>query len=168
MDSAHSRTAFAHVGARPVHGRFGGFTLTELLIGVAIVSLLASIAAPSFSDLMAAQRTRAGATDLYLALAKARSEAIKRNTNVTLSKKGANWQDGWEILNPTDNTIKLEDHNAVTGITITGPTSVVYLSTGRVRGTTRPSFDFSISGTSAAACVTVDLSGLPTQKSSPC
>jgi type IV fimbrial biogenesis protein FimT len=168
MDSAHSRPAFAHVGFCPVRGRFDGFTLTEVLIVLAVVSVLASIAAPSFSSLMAAQRTRAGATDLYLALAKARSEAVKRNASITLSKKGANWQDGWEILHPTDNTIKLEDHNAIAGISVTGPASVVYLPTGRVRGTTRPAFDFSVSGTSAAACVTVDLSGLPTQKSSPC
>ena len=126
------------------------------------------LAAPSFTTLIASQRTRAGATDLYLALAKARSEAIKRNTNVTLSPKGGNWHDGWEIVNPSDSTSKLEDHNALSGITIAGPASVVYQSTGRVRGSTQPEFDFSFPGTSAVACVTVDLSGLPTQKSSSC
>lgn len=148
--------------------RVAGFTLPELMVTVAIVSVLAAMAGPSFSTLIASQRARAASTDLYLALAKARSEAIKRNTNVTLSPKGGNWQDGWEILNPSDATAKLEDHNALSGLTITGPTSVVYQSTGRIRGASRPQFDFSVANTDAAACVTVDLSGLPVQKSSSC
>lgn len=148
--------------------RIAGFTLLELLTAVGIVSILAALAAPGFSDLIASQRTRGASTDLYLALTKARSEAIKRNTNVTLSPKGGNWHDGWEILNPSDATSKLDDHNAIRGAVITGPSSVVYQSTGRVRGSTRPTFDFSYPGTSAVACVTVDLSGLPTQKSSSC
>lgn len=156
------------VRRRPARLRTAGVTLPELLIGVAIVAILAGIAGPSFSDLIAAQRTRAASTDLYLALAKARSEAIKRNTNVTLSPKNGDWAEGWQILNPADNTSKLEDHNALNGITVTGPGAVVYQSTGRIRGNVRPEFDFSVSGTSAVACVTVDLSGLPIQKSSSC
>lgn len=151
-----------------VTARLAGFTLPEVLVALGIVAILASIAAPSFSELMARQRTRAAATDLYLALAKARSEAIKRNTSVTLSKKGADWQDGWEIVNPSDTSSKLEDRNPIRRMTITGPASVVYQSAGRVRGTTMPSFDFSVSGTSAVACVKVDLSGMPIQKSTSC
>lgn len=142
-----------------------GFTLTELLIGVGIVSILGALAAPGMSDLINSQRARATGTDLYLALAKARSEAIKRNTNITLSPKSGSWESGWEI---SDASTKLEDHNPVTNLTISGPTSVVYQSTGRVRGSARPQFDISVSGASAAACVTVDLSGLPSQKSSSC
>ena len=158
--------------ARPARSRVVGFTLPELLIAVAIVSILAAVAAPSFSTLIASQRTRAGATDLYLALAKARSEAIKRNTNVTLSPKGGVWNDGWEVIGPAVDVggadIKLDEHNAIKGAVITGPASVVYQSTGRVRGSTPPTFDFSFPDTDAAACVSVDLSCLPTQKSSSC
>jgi type IV fimbrial biogenesis protein FimT len=145
-----------------------GVTLTELLIAMAIIGIMAGIAAPSFSDLMTKQRTKAVAADIYIALSKARSEAIKRNTSVTLSPKSGTttWQAGWEIFNPTDAASRLEDHNPVSGITITGPTSVVYLNSGRVRGTTAPTFD--ISSSDSHACVTVSLSGLPTQKSSSC
>ncbi|HEY0845913.1 MAG TPA: GspH/FimT family pseudopilin [Noviherbaspirillum sp.] len=152
----------------PGRRRWTGFTLTELMVAVAVVGILAAFAAPSFSDMIARQRTRTAATDLYLALAKARSEAIKRNTSVTLSPKGGNWASGWEIANPSDASAKLEDHGAVANATITGPASVVYLTTGRIRGSTRPEFDISVTGTSAHACVSVDLSGLPTQKSSSC
>lgn len=138
------------------------------MVTVAVVGVLAAFAAPSFSDMIARQRTRAAATDLYLALAKARSEAIKRNTSVTLSPKSGNWASGWEIVNPSDTAAKLEDHGAVSAATITGPSSVVYLTTGRVRGSTRPEFDISVTGSTAHACVSVDLSGLPTQKSASC
>lgn len=138
------------------------------MVAVAVVGILSAMAAPSFSDLIAKQRAKAAATDLYLALAKARSEAIKRNSNVTLSPKSGNWAGGWDIVNPSDATAKLEDHNAVTGATITGPASVVYLTTGRVRGSTKPEFDISVTGSSAHICVSVDLSGLPTQKSTSC
>lgn len=138
------------------------------MVAVAVVGILSAMAAPSFSDFIAKQRAKAAATDLYLALAKARSEAIKRNSNVTLSPKSGNWAGGWDIVNPSDATAKLEDHNAVTGATITGPASVVYLTTGRVRGSTKPEFDISVTGSSAHICVSVDLSGLPTQKSTSC
>lgn len=157
-----------HGHRRALHLRVAGFTLPELIIGVGIVALLASLAAPGMSDLIGAQRARAAGTDLYLALSKARSEAIKRNTNVTLSPKGGSWGAGWEIIDPFDASIRLEDHNPLSNVTITGPSSVVYQSTGRVRGSTRPEFDISVTGASSAVCVTVDLSGLPSQKSSSC
>ena len=169
MGAAHPQDLHTPaVGSSARRLRSAGFTLPELMITVAIVSILAALAGPSFSSLIASQRTRAASTDLYLALAKARSEAIKRNTNVTLSPKEDDWARGWEIRNPSDASSFLENHNALSGMTITGPDSVVYQSTGRIRGNTRPEFDFSVSDTSAAACVTVDLSGLPVQKSSSC
>src|ERR1700712_3687111 len=82
-----------------------GFTLIELMVTVSIVAILALIAGPSLSGLIATQRIKAVAADLYVALSKARSEALKRNVNVTLSPKTANtWQAGWEIRDPSDNT----------------------------------------------------------------
>ena len=168
MGYAYPNNLRAHDSQRHISLRVAGFTLPELLVGVAIVGFIAAMVGPSFSRLIAEQRTRAAATHIYLALVKARSEAIKRNTAVTLSPKGGNWKNGWEILNPTDSTSKLEDHNAINGIVITGPGSVVYLPTGRVRGGIPPSFDFSYPDTPAKACLSVDLSGLPVQKSSSC
>lgn len=148
--------------------RWTGFTLTEIMVAVAVVGILASFAAPSFTDLIARQRIKSASTDLYLALAKARSEAIKRNASVTLAPKSGSWAAGWEIANPADASVKLEDHGAITNATIVGPTSVIYLATGRIRGSTRPTFDISVTGSTAHACVSVDLSGLPTQKSTSC
>ena len=172
MDNVIPRTIRIPAGFRLARPRIAGFTLPELLVAVSIVSILAALAAPSFSSLIASQRARASAADLYLALAKARSEAIKRNTSVTLSPKAGLWHNGWELNAPAvtagDPDILIEEHNAINGAAITGPASVIYQSTGRVRGSTRPEFNFTFPGTDAEACVTVDLSGLPTQKSSSC
>lgn len=146
-----------------------GFTLIELMITVSIVAILASMAVPAFSELMASQRVKAAATNLYMALTKARSEAIKRNVSVTLSKKSGDWKDGWEIQDPADTTKLIEEHGAVSGVTISaGAASVVYRSSGRVQGGTAPSFSISASNTTLARCVSVDLSGRAYVKASSC
>lgn len=147
-----------------------GFTLIELLVTIAIIGVLAGLAAPSFSTLVANQRVKSVASDLHTALVKARSEAIKRNASVTLSpNEPDDWEAGWNILDPADAARKLEDHGAVAGIVIAGPDEVVYQSSGRLRGNTIPSFDISAPGATARWCGTVDLSGRPhLKKASSC
>jgi type IV fimbrial biogenesis protein FimT len=134
-----------------------------------IVAILAVIAGPSFSSLIATQRIKAVAVDLYAALSKARSEALKRNVNVKLSPKTANtWEAGWEIPDPSDNTKKLEDHAAIKGATIVGPADLTYRVSGRITAATAPTFDITASGTTVHWCVTIDPSGRPYQKSTAC
>ena len=79
--SQNSRTA------QPGHVR--GFTLVELLTVVVILAVLAMIAAPSLRELSVSQRVQMAAMDLNTSLLRARSEAIKQNTDVTLSPVGA-------------------------------------------------------------------------------
>ncbi|HEV7619871.1 MAG TPA: GspH/FimT family pseudopilin [Burkholderiaceae bacterium] len=146
-----------------------GFTLIELMVTVSIVAILAVIAGPSLSSLIATQRIKAVAADLYVALSKARSEALKRNVNVKLQPKTANtWEAGWEIRDPSDNTKKLEDHAAVKGATIVGPADLTYRVSGRITAATAPTFDITASGTTIHWCVTIDPSGRPYQKSTAC
>src|SRR5512140_629382 len=85
-----------------------GFTLTELLVVIAVASILAALAAPSFTDLIASKRAQAVASELYFSLLKARSEALTRNANVTLSPKAGGWQTGWQILDPANAARVLE------------------------------------------------------------
>ena len=143
--------------------------MIELMVTVSIVAILAVIAGPSFSSLIATQRIKAVAADLYVALSKARSEALKRNTNVKLSPKTANtWQAGWVIPDPSDGTKTLEDHAAVKGATIVGPADLTYRVSGRIAATTAPTFDITASGTTIHWCVTIEPSGRPYQKSTAC
>jgi type IV fimbrial biogenesis protein FimT len=148
--------------------RAGGFTMPELLAVVAITAILATVAAPSMTGLIASQRAKGAASDLFASLLRTRSEAIKRNTDVTLTPKAADsWASGWSIARPGAATL-LEDRPAITGATITGPASVVYMPNGRIRGAAAVAFDIQVAGAAKRRCIAVDLSGRPYQQSSAC
>ncbi len=143
--------------------------MVELLVVVAIIGILASLAAPSFSELIRSQRMKSMATDLNASLTLARSEAIKRNTNVTLAPATAgSWQSGWQIADPDNVGSNIEVHSAFTGLTATGPDSVTYRSSGRIQGSVAPAFNISAPGSTAQRCVSVDLSGRPYVKAEGC
>jgi type IV fimbrial biogenesis protein FimT len=147
--------------------RAAGFTLPELLTVVAIIALLSALAAPSFGQMIAVQRTKGAASDLFTALTRARSEAIKRNTEISLTPAGSGWQDGWSIPNPADTGNMLDNHGPLTALTVTGPASVVYLANGRLKGATAPSFEVA-AASAAPRCIRIDLSGRPYQTSTAC
>lgn len=81
-----------------------GFTLIELMIGLALVAVLLGIAAPTFREAMMNVRISAQANDLFTDLALARSEAVKRNVPVLVcpSANGTDcttgWTNGWLIF----------------------------------------------------------------------
>jgi len=141
----------------------GGFTLIELLVVVTILAIMAGLAAPSMSRLIANQRVRAIATDLQLALVKARAEAIKRNKDVTVAPTGGNWTAGWSIAEP--------ENPGGPGLDVRGPspnvavatsvTQVVYSASGRATATAGSSFVFSSTATPTARCLSIDASGRP-------
>lgn len=143
--------------------------MTELLAVVAIIGILASLAAPSFSEMIKNQRVKSMATDLNASLALARSEALKRNRNVTMSPTTAgSWQSGWQIEDPDNVGSNIDVHSAFAGLTATGPDNVVYRSSGRIQGGVAPAFNISATGTSTQRCVSVDLSGRPYVKAVAC
>jgi type IV fimbrial biogenesis protein FimT len=89
--------------------RAPGFTLVELLIGVAVLALLMAVAVPSFSASRLNGQLRASANGLVASANLARSEAIKRGGNVRMcvSSNGTscgsgNWRQGWIILSGTE------------------------------------------------------------------
>ncbi len=57
-----------------------GFTLTEVMIVVAIIAISAAIAVPNFLSWLPNMRLKAAARDIYSHIQKAKLEAIKRNT----------------------------------------------------------------------------------------
>lgn len=62
-----------------------GFSAIELMVVVAVVAILATVAAPSFTELIGKQRLKGAASVLYGDLQYARSEAVQRNTTVTVT-----------------------------------------------------------------------------------
>jgi type IV fimbrial biogenesis protein FimT len=143
-----------------------GFTLVELMAAVSVVAIMLMLSAPSFSEILANQRARRAAMDLYTSLVLARNEAIKRDTTVTISAKHGGWTAGWRIVNPSDNTKAIDDHGVLEGMTVTGPTGPATVSfgrAGRVTGNTPPSFTVSASDSPSVdeRCIDLDLSGRP-------
>jgi type IV fimbrial biogenesis protein FimT len=66
------------------HG--AGFTIVELMISLAVASILMALAVPSFNQMIVSGRLTAQSNDMVAAINLARSEAIKRNASVTLCR----------------------------------------------------------------------------------
>lgn len=143
-----------------------GFTTIELMVVVAIVAILAGLAAPSFSEMIAKHRAKNIGAELFSSLLRTRSEALARNTNVTLSPVGGNWASGWLLPDPANAAIILESRSAAKGATVTGPASVVYSGSGRIGGNTAPMFVVAVQSGSNTLyqCVSIDLAGRPYTK----
>ena len=66
--------------------RSRGFTLVEMLVVMAISAILIAAAVPSFQALIASTRASSASGTLLSNLEYARSEAIRRNQNVTVCR----------------------------------------------------------------------------------
>jgi type IV fimbrial biogenesis protein FimT len=144
-----------------------GFTLVELIVAVLLVSVFATLAGPPFRDFIIRQRIRNAAYELMSDITFARSEAVKRNTAVTLSRAGT-WSGGWTVA---DGATTLRQHPALLAtITITaGNSSVDFLMNGRASSAI--AFTIDDAGGSAsipARCVSVDPSGRPQSAEGSC
>lgn len=145
-----------------------GFTLVELMAVIAILSILMALAAPSFASFSSGQRLRSVATDLVTTLIAARSEAIKRNAEVTVSAAvvggSADWGRGWTAT--TAGGMQIERKELTSG-QVSGPTTpaaIVFDGSGRITAAGGVTIQFSDgSGDALAAprCVTIDLAGRP-------
>ncbi|HMS27377.1 MAG TPA: GspH/FimT family pseudopilin [Burkholderiaceae bacterium] len=91
----------------PQYRRFNGFTLVELMVTVAIVGILISMAVPSFRTIAAQNAVNSSTSTLASDLQYARSEALKRGVNVMLCPASdpytgctdtGEWQGGWIIF----------------------------------------------------------------------
>jgi len=147
-----------------------GFTLIELMITLSILVILLTVAVPSFREFVQSQRVKTTSFDLFAAITYARSEALKRNGDVTLSAAGGAWGNGWSI---SAGGATLRTQSALdTSVAITSSaTSLTYGRDGRISGSGATTLQLapnpSVSWISPR-CITIDLSGRPNSKLGSC
>ncbi|MCA1779969.1 MAG: GspH/FimT family pseudopilin [Xanthomonadaceae bacterium] len=90
--------------------RSRGFTIMELLIGIAILAILTVVALPNFIAFTQNNRLAAQANELVATLQYARSEALKRGVDVQICSSASgtacdgDWNDGWVAVADPDAT----------------------------------------------------------------
>lgn len=111
-----------------------GFTLLELVVTVAVASILLTVAIPSFKTSLTQNQGVTDANIMLTVLDVARSEAIKHNQTVTVCPSstgsscdaaGAPWAEGyWMYYTPTGGTTTLKTEVPLSkGSTITASSS---------------------------------------------
>lgn len=78
------------------------FTLIEMLVTVAIMGILATLAAPGFESFQRSNLLSSHTNNLVAALQTAKNEAIKRNEHTYLIPLGSGWSSGWHVYVDTD------------------------------------------------------------------
>lgn len=105
--------------------RISGFTLMELMVTIAVASVLLAIAVPSFNQLIVTNRLTAQANEFVAAINFARSEAIKRNTSTLFCRAASatatacaatagNWQN-WIVTPGGGNVVRRGVVNTFSG-----------------------------------------------------
>ena len=124
--------ASANKVAQKLRVTSSGFTLIELMVTIAVLAIIVSIAAPNISTQLANQRVKSTAATLANALKEAKVESIIRRQNVTVVFDANTQTITLGAVKPSDNSVTeferytLNESNTVTQrITPRTVTSVV-------------------------------------------
>jgi len=164
-----------HIPIYPKHPRVNpsgprrarGFTITETMLAIAVLAILVGLAAPGFREIILSQAVKTASFDLFSNLVAARSEAITRNTTVTVTPSGGNWANGWTITDSTGDVVRQQDQ--FPQVLIAGPGAITFNSAGRLT-TGSTSISLMANGGKAThnRCIEIDLGGRPATKKGAC
>lgn len=145
-----------------------GFSLLELMVAVAVLAVISALAAPSFKQLLAAQRVRVTAYNIISDLVFARSEAVKRGENVTVTPTSSAWVNGWSVNVASTAEVIGGQGSVGGGVEFTAsPSSVTFDRNGRTSVVTVVRFALTDGGTHPR-CVSLDPSGRPKSANTVC
>ena len=146
--------------------REAGFTATEILVVLVIVGIMAALAMPSMSGLLATQAVRAASYDLNADLVFARSQAITRATDVSVTgTTGTDFKAGWTITEAAGGSTLRTQGSRDSKIVFTANSNVyTFDRTGRVIAGSPAQWSIVPYGTSQdyqKRCIKLDPSGRP-------
>ena len=145
-----------------------GFTLIELMVTIAVLAVLASLVAPPFRQLLAAQRVRTTSYDMVGDLVLARSEAIKRGRNVTITPIASDWTLGWSVSVASTSEVLGGQGPVGNDVQFTvAPIAVIFDRNGRTSVPSIVRFGL-YDGTANKRCISLDPSGRPKNTKSEC
>lgn len=75
-----------------------GFSLIELLMGLAITGIVLQLVSPAFATLIESNQRQQAAQALFSSIRTARSEAIVRNQAVVIHGINGDWSQGWRMI----------------------------------------------------------------------
>jgi type IV fimbrial biogenesis protein FimT len=128
-----------------------GFTLVEMVIAIAIGGIMTAMAVPNFSDMREGYRLRAATYEVFAALQRARSDAVKKNNNYQFSLVN---QTTFRIHDDTDNDGTVDAGETVVDKHVTDVASGTQVSFGS------PPFNFTPDGTTAGGGTSGNLVGV--------
>ena len=103
--------------------KINGFTLVELLVTMAVLAIIVTMAIPAFGDMIAKQNLKKSAQELIVIINKARAKAVLERRVVTVNLTPlANINDTENVLNwrPSGNSILMTGSNSSILFGITG------------------------------------------------
>jgi type IV fimbrial biogenesis protein FimT len=146
-----------------VNSRERGFTMTELMIAVGIAAIFTAVATPSLMSVIAVQRVKTAAFDLYSAASYARNEAIKRSAVVTIVPRNGAFSNGYDLV--VGGTV-LRSQAASPGVSISAPIGLTLAFDDSGRLTTPARYQLELTSGQVTAtpkrCVIISTTGRPT------
>jgi type IV fimbrial biogenesis protein FimT len=142
----------------------------ELVTVVVIVGVIAALAAPSMAELIRSQRIKSAASDLMETLVFARSEAVKRNANVSVSAATVggttSWNNGWSVsYDDSGTTVTPRTESKLDQLTVaaspTSATSITFGGGGRADVTANFTVESVPQSNNSTRCVEVRPDGVP-------
>lgn len=157
-----------------------GLTLLELLVSIAILAILTSLAVPSMSRMLSSSATASHASNFLADLRLARSEAISRGVNVIMcrvsdpsatspsctaaSSGNTDWSTGWIVFVDDNGDSKhdadeqllrvqstMTDSGGIMAAGATDVSSVRFRPTGRASGGSAATIKFTAAAGAAAS-----------------
>lgn len=140
-----------------------GFTLIEILVTITVLAVVMAIGTPSFRSFTNSQSIRSTSFDLNSALTLARSEAVKRNGAVTVTRRNNDWSQGWTVT-ASDGSVLHSSERASNRVTAVNATAAVtFNQTGRTTSAANIEWELATVHGSPKQyrCITLDPAGLP-------